>query len=336
MGFWSSVKDAASSAADAVSEVIGEVSDAVTDAVETVGNAIEDGFSWLANQANKIPWVGGFLQGVLNWLGRTISSAFDLVGAFIKGISSIVSGFISGLIKIVGGIVTFNWPLIKEGFIDIGSGIAGAIVVVGGKLISFVQTLSYFLQPNERKLTGEEKQLLERVFRTSLALYNIRLVEGFAGLFSLNSRPFTLGNTIYLKDRDVSQEPQLLVHECTHVWQYQHSGARYVSDALGAQLFVEDEYNWKKEIERGHTDWVDFNKESQGKFLENLYTDGELLIASTFSSTTETGHGVFYVADRRNLPNRFVFDAVDHTHRANDAVSALRDKRSFRPSQYIP
>jgi hypothetical protein len=336
MGFWGSVKDAASSVADTVGDVIEEASDAVTDAPEAVGNGIEDGLGQLGDQAKKVPLVGGLLQGALNWLGRTMSSAFDVVGAFVKGVSSIVSGCISGLIKMVGGIVTLDWPLIGEGFFDVGSGIAGAFVVFGGKLISFVQTLSYFLQPNERKLTAEEKQLLERVFRTSLPRYNIRLVEGFAGLFSVSSSPFTLGNTIYLKDRDVSQKPELLVHECTHVWQYQHFGARYASDAIGAQWFVEDAYDWQKEIQRGHTDWVDFNKESQAEFHEDLYTDGEVQDPSRRSGGWVKGQGKFYVADREDLSSRFVFGAVAHTDRANDAVAALRRRTSFRPSRFIP
>ena len=288
MGWFS---DAVNAVADAVSDAVEEVSDAVSDAVETVGNAIEDGLDWVADQADKLPSVGGFLGGVVRWLGRSISAAFDLVGAIIKGVSSFVAGLISGLIRIVGGIFSLDWSLIREGLIDIGSGFLGGLIIIGGKLISFVQTVSYFLQPNKRELTAEEKRLLKRVFRDSLTLYNIRLVEGFAGLFSLNSRPFTLGDVIYLKNRDLSAEPELLVHECVHVWQYRNVGARYTSDALGAQWFG-NEYNWQKKIQEGRTDWVDFNLESQGKFLEDLYTDGELIEGHSILR----GNGVFYDA----------------------------------------
>ena len=117
-------------------------------------------------------------SGVLRWLGRSISAAFDFVGAVIKGMSSIVGGIISGLIRILGGILSLDWSLIRDGLIDIVSGFLGGLIIIVGKLISFVQTVSYFLQPNKRKLTAEEKRLLRRVFRKSLALYNIRLVEG--------------------------------------------------------------------------------------------------------------------------------------------------------------
>ena len=322
--------DAVGTVADAVADVVADVSDAATDLVETVGNGLEDGFGWLAGQADRLPWVGGFLGGVLRWLGRIVSGVFDLLGGLIKGISAILSGLLTGLIRIVGGIFGLDWSLILEGLTDIGSGFAGAFILIFGKLISLLQTVSYFLQPNERKLTDLEKADLKRVFHDSLALYNIRLVEGFAGVYSWNARPFVLGNTIYLKDRDVSAEPELLVHECVHVWQYHHAGARYTADALGAQWFG-NEYKWREEIAEGRVDWVDFNKESQGKFLEDVYTHGELIDGHS----TLRGDGVFYDADGATRVGHFEWASVDHTDRANDAVAALRAERSFRVSQFI-
>ena len=46
-----------------------------------------------------------------------------------------------------------------------------------------------------------------------------------------------------------------------YVWQYQNIGARYSSDALYAQAFVDDEYSWEAEVNRGNENWADFNKE---------------------------------------------------------------------------
>ena len=138
----------------------------------------------------------------------------------------------------------------RAGLIDIGSSFAGGVIVIAGKAASLVQSI-FLVEAQGRGLTAEEIKLLRRVFRNSIAYYNVRLVEGRAGLFGLNPRPFALGNTIYLKDRNVSREPDLLVHEITHVWQYQRIGARYTSDALGAQFFVDDAYNWEKEVGRG-------------------------------------------------------------------------------------
>jgi hypothetical protein len=340
MGFWNSLKSAAQAVADvvedvadAVTDAVEEVFDSVTDVVESLGNVIEDATNWVADQARKIPGVGKFLSGMFNWLGRSISSTFDFVAGAVKGVVAIATGIVSGAIKIVGGTLTLNWPSIKKGIIDIGAGVLGGVVLILGRLVDLAQTISYFLQPNERSITEIEKAMLKRIFESSLAVYNIKIVEGYAGLFSVNGRPFVLGNTIYLKDRDVVARPEVLVHECIHVWQYQHFGASYVGNALGAQWFINDYYNWRNEIARGREDWADFNKESQGQFHEDLYPAGELLVDVNGTITPEVGDGVFYDSESRQFPNRFEFDGNDHTERANDSMEAIRSKVSYRLSR---
>ena len=212
-----------------------------------------------------------------------------------------------------------DYPISSPLF-NIASAIAGPVVVAVGRLIAFGQSVLRLQAPAIR-VEGNEKRMLERVFENSLAIDKIRLIEGRSGVFGVNDRAFTLGNTIYFKDQKASERPDLLVHECVHVWQYQHIGARYTTDALGAQQFVEEPYNWQREIQRGHENWVEFNKESQAQFLQDLYNYGELVIDGT---TTTRGSGAFYDADGGGKIGRFVFNGTDHTELANDAVSAVR------------
>lgn len=211
---------------------------------------------------------------------------------------------------------------------DIGSSTAGAIVVGAGELVSVVQR-AISLQARGRELTHHEVSRLQRIFRDSVAYPKVRLIEGRAGLFDLNARPFTLGNTIYLKGRDVGAEPGLLVHECTHVWQYQHQGARYASDALYAQWLVDDAYSWQAEVARGNEDWRDFNKEAQAAFLQDIYLHGELLREGTVVSR---GNGAFYDADGVTTTGRFVASGTDHTERADAALRSVRAAGSQRPT----
>jgi hypothetical protein len=321
MGWFS---DAINAVSDTVEDVANAVGEFGSDVVETVGNVIEDGLDWLGGD---IP----ILSDVLGWLGGVVSGIFDFVGAVIKGALGIVGGVIGGLIRIVGGILSLDGDLILEGLGDIGSSIAGAEIVIIGKFVSLVQHF-FLLQAKERKLTDDEIRDLKRVFRDSLAYYNIRLIEGCSGLYGINGRAFVLGNTIYLKDNDVGSDPGLLVHECTHVWQYQNLGARYSSDALYAQAFVDDEYSWEAEVNRGNEEWVDFNMEAQGAFLEDVYNHGLLLARGT---TIGTGKGVFYDADSSMTRGRFEFNSIDHTQRANDAVIAVRGESSQRLSIFI-
>ena len=318
MSWFSDAVDAVSDAVEDAANAVGEV---VSDAVETVGHAVEDAVD---SVVGDVPVLGD----VLGWVGGIVSDALDLVGAVVKGAFGIVGGVIGGAIRIVGGILSLDRDLILEGLGDIGSSIAGGVLLIGGKAVSLIQSI-ILVEARERKLTEEEIQLLKRVFQQSVAYYNVRLVEGRAGLYNIGSNAFTLGNTIYLKDYDVSEKRELLVHECTHVWQYQHVGARYTSDALAAQRFVDGAYSWEKEVKRGNDQWVSFNKEAQASFLDDIYTRGKLIT----NGVTETDDGVFYDADERNGVGSFLSD--DHTDRANTAVAVVRGAASQRLSSFV-
>jgi hypothetical protein len=61
--------------------------------------------------------------------------------------------------------------------------------------------------------------------------------------------------SIYLKGHDPAAEPGILVHECTHVWQYQNRSSRYSTDAIGAQWFADAAYNWENDLASGAARW---------------------------------------------------------------------------------
>lgn len=329
MGWWSDLKDAVSDVAedvgDAASDAANAVGEAVSDAAETIGNAFEDSIGAVFG---NVP----ILNDAVHWVGGVISGWADFAGAIAKGAWGIVGGFIGGWIKILGGIASLNPDLIAEGLRDITTSFVGGWIVIIGKFISLVQTITW-IQALERRLTKEEVSLLRRVFHRSIALYNVRIVEGRAGVFGINSRPFTLGNTIYMKDVDVATEPEQLVHECVHVWQYQHLGSRYTTEALGAQQYYGKElaYDWGAEIARGNDDWVEFNKEAQAEFFEDIYLKGMLVIGNM----TQTGDGAFYDANGSRSIGLFEIGGVDHTARANEAVRIVRGERSLRPSTFL-
>jgi hypothetical protein len=340
MGLGSWIKKAAKKVKDAAKAVVNAVEEAVSDVVEDVGNAIEDALDWLGQD---VPVWSHFVK----WVGRVVSSVFDLVAAIVKGVIGIVVGVIGGIITMVVGVFvgvfTGDWSVLAQGFRTFLAGIVGGIILILGKAWAVVQSV-FHLQSFERKLTDAEKKIVRRVFRESIALYNVRLIEGWSGLFDLSDRPFTLGNTIYLKDRDISAEPGLLIHECVHVWQYQNNGASYIGSALGAQWFIPEEYDWERDIQRGNADWVDFNEESQGQFFEDLWACGSLVVGGV----TTNGNGEFFFADGQKKTGSFIFSrsdcdqrtfptpptGVDYTNTANDAVDEVRNAETVRPSTW--
>jgi hypothetical protein len=224
----------------------------------------------------------------------------NVVGAVIAGLSGILGGVPAGVIRVVGGLVVWDRRLLLRGAVGVASSIAGALVLLAGTVVAAVQRLVGAEAP-ARPLTPVEQAMLRGVFGGSLSYVNVRIVQGRSGLFGANRRPFTLGNTIYLKDVDLEERPDVLVHEVVHVWQYQHEGPRYTADALGAQVLYgyrgRGAYDWQAELARGRTSWADLNKEAQGSFVQEAWRSGD-----------------------------------DHTPLAVDASAALRGRRRLRLS----
>lgn len=314
MNPWDRVKQGVKAIADAVERFVNKVGNGIGNAVEAVGDGINDALIWVGDRIGVKP--------LFAWLGGLFKGGFALVCSGVKGVFGFVACLVGGVIKIAGGLLTWQISLLQEGALDILSTVFGVIVVIAGKLVSLFQSIVY-LQDFERPLTAREKAQLQTVFRDTLNYYVVRIVEGHSGLFGVNNRPFTLGNTIYMKRKTFPTD--LLVHETTHVWQYQQTGIRYASDALLAQWFVDDAYNWQKEINARHKrDWTRFNNEAQAEFLQDLWKYGELRDGS--GATLQTGNGSAFAADWSTQFGHFEMSRNDYTSIAREAVKTVRKK----------
>jgi len=137
---------------------------------------------------------------------------------------------------------------------------------------------------------------------------------GFGGLFSINPRPFVLGNMIYLKNYTATADPEAIAHECTHVWQNQHVGSCYTAEALASQFWGVG-YEWEKEAD-ATLDWEDFGREAQGQSVQYMYTNGGSISGST-------GNGAIFSEPDPTL-RVFNYNGTDRVVMANDAISAIR------------
>jgi hypothetical protein len=128
---------------------------------------------------------------------------------------------------------------------------------------------------DKRSLTDAEKQLLRGVFGEGIAYGPVRLVRMAQVIAGINgSRAFVLGNTLNLPTADYDalvrgERAWLLVHECTHIWQYQHRGWGYVAEALWAQGFG-DGYDYVKALRAG-TPWRKMNPEQQAQLIQDAW-----------------------------------------------------------------
>lgn len=128
---------------------------------------------------------------------------------------------------------------------------------------------------DKRSLTEVEKQLLRGVFGEGISYGPVRLARMAGVIAGINgSRAFVLGNTLNLPSVDYDalvrgERTWLLVHECTHIWQYQHHGWGYVAEALWAQGFG-DGYDYVKALRAG-TPWRKMNPEQQAQLIQDAY-----------------------------------------------------------------
>lgn len=301
---------------DAVEKFVRNLGEYLGSFVAAVGNGLADGLRWIGEKTG--------LESVFSWLAGLVKGVFSIASAVIKAAAGIIGSIVGGVLRIVAGILRADGSMILGGLGGILSSIVGAVIVVVGRLIAWVQRI-LTLQGSERRLTQVEISQLQRVFHDSISFYVVRIVEGDAGVFDLNSDPFTLGNTIYTKQR--SPPIELLVHEATHVWQYQHLGTRYASDALWAQWTEEDAYDWEQEIASGSSAWADLNREAQAEFLEDVWLDGEL--RNSAGGLVSAANGSFFDADWDTTFGRFERTSggvtTDYTAIARDAVETVRE-----------
>jgi hypothetical protein len=148
-----------------------------------------------------------------------------------------------------------------------------AFLMRGGRAVSGVQTLAG-IEPVSRGLSGDETAALRKVYGNSVDYSKIRIKEGDAGLLTTSGRPFAHGNTIYMPPGSlpVSQHLDTLVHETGHVWQFQHGGTDYMSEALYAQN-LGDGYDWQRGVDSGKS-WGNLNPEQQAQLISSAYAAG--------------------------------------------------------------
>jgi hypothetical protein len=311
-GFWCKIKKTYREIAYALTYFGRKAGYAFGELFETAGVNINQALNWVGDHVGA--------KAFFYWLGGIIKGISSLLGTITNGILGIAGGITAGLVKIIIALYARNAHLIIRGFWDILSPVVGTIIVVSGKFLALVQSI-FFLQGFERPLDEHETAVLNRVFKGSLNYYVTRIIEGHVGIFGLNSRSFTLGNTVYLKAKKF--DAFLLVHEAIHAWQYQQTGNRYASDALGAQWFFKDAYDWQREINVLHkTHWFDFNLEAQAEFMADLWKYGEPGVDSGLPVYAR--NGVFFNADSESHPGHFEISGTDYTRIANEALRVVR------------
>lgn len=144
--------------------------------------------------------------------------------------------------------------------------------------------------PRERGLNGAERAAAQEVFGASLDMDSIAIKPGSFGAMDGISR--TIGNSINVPidrfdvfdsegHRTDSLENYMptLIHELTHVWQYQNVGPGYMAWGPLSQLYAKittgdsaNAYNqWRANVDAG-MEWRLMNVEAQGDLVEGYFS----------------------------------------------------------------
>ena len=122
-----------------------------------------------------------------------------------------------------------------------------------------------------RSLDDAERRVAGEVFGQSLDLDPVRIVTT-----ALAAAPTTLGD--YIRTTGPMSNATL-IHELTHVWQYQHGGAAYISDSLCAQVAAwassgsrNTAYDLTGVVQAGKR-FSEYTAEQQAMIVETYFSD---------------------------------------------------------------
>ena len=324
MSFWNVIRDKGRWLSEAAQQVYDDVHEGFRDASRGAsgvgGKATDTGGCGPPEEIKDgVERVGSGNAGTAQWAGDEVARVWEggssLLEGVVEGTVAVVNDVGEGLYHVGHGLTEAARGNFAAGAREIGSGAAQAtigglvdgVLLAGARAASAVQVVAH-LEERERTLTPDEVDQLRAIFADAIDYAAVRIKEGDAGVFSLNRRPFTTGNTVYMKmsPSDAAWKGTL-VHEMVHVWQYQNGGADYQSKSLAAQYITRDAYQWQSALLE-EKPWPSLNPEDQGALIEHLFLLGFFA----------TGALLITAADGRT---------IDRTSYAKDVVAQLRAER---------
>jgi hypothetical protein len=242
---------------------------AVGHGIATAAGEVWKGLKWLGLQL--VDKIAGAFERVMHWITRLPERVARLVVGLWEGVKSLrpwALDWWASLAKISTWVGFLEW---------LGTRILELAELLGvGEIL---ETISDFLKFNTRKLTSKERSAAASVFGDSINFELVRIDSAGLSVWIAKKlkgysegRPFTTLHTINglggLGD-------DTLIHELTHVWQYQQVGAVYAFQALHAQNTPEG-YDYGgaeglREARDAGKGFASFNREQQAQIVEDYY-----------------------------------------------------------------
>lgn len=260
---------------DSLWQGVKKIGSSIWSGLKTVGSAIWSGLKWLGNK------LGTLIRDGFMWLVNLVRDLPERLGRLIITLAQGLAGIITFLPELIIQIV-------KHGFSGLGKWL-GAKLVAGAAwvgtvvlrvldLIGFpeIGELLLHLFSSVRKLTSEEKAAGKSVLGSGAIRWNdVRVGSG--GVLDLiwkvnDGRPFTSWHTI---NAPPGTPLHTMVHELTHVYQYERVGTLYMAQALhaqatrGAGAYVYGDLVAHRTAGKKYSE---FNREEQAQIADDYYS----------------------------------------------------------------
>ena len=179
------------------------------------------------------------------------------------------------------------------------------------------------LAMRSRRLSPAEKDAASFIFQNALDLTPIRVITS-----RFTKAPFTVGNNI--RTRTGQLPLAVMIHELTHVWQYQTKGMQYVSDSVFHQgkafLFSGDRNAaYSSRIQPGKS-IHDYTAEHQASIVEHFYASSRARKDPGYKKLIEEVRRTRPIA--ANVRKRLVLEEIAHGPGANNRI--LSTRRTFK------
>ncbi|GGN58731.1 hypothetical protein GCM10010112_12740 [Actinoplanes lobatus] len=307
---WDATKEAAKTVAAAIVHVAAAVGGGIVTGVKAVGSGIVTGAKAVGGALARFGrWVWGGIKSAASatWeatrtAGKAIGRAATAVWNGVTwvatqlwdksvGVFARIAHWVANLPARIGRLLLGLWegvrsvrPWALDWWQSLGSAGTwlGLLRWLGSRLIDLIEilgvgeayeTIQDFLKFNTRTLNSTERAAATLIFGTSLNLDLVRLDEHAVIGPAFSHREYTSFHTI---NGWGPITPDTLIHELTHVWQYERAGAIYMPQALHAQIWGAG-YTYGgiaglTAAKTAGTGFGDFNREQQAQIVQDFST----------------------------------------------------------------
>jgi hypothetical protein len=249
-----------------IGKIAGAVGSALSGAAKWVYARFGDAAHWLVDLFKNLP------ERLMRF-GKAIAEGLAGVASFIpEAIGALIHGGISGFGR-------WLWEKAKSGAAWVGKLVSRVFDLIGGpELVEFV----LHVVSNATPLSSTERAAAQSVLGTNaLSWDEVRIDQGgLLGLiFKFNQgRAFTTFHSINMTAVDRA-DLSIVVHELTHVDQYEHAGSIYIGQALGDQI-AEGAHAYDyggpsglKTDRAAGKHYADYGRERQAQIAQDYYRD---------------------------------------------------------------